>query len=75
MGLEVTSVLDTPSYFVTAHKKERIYLANIFYRTTVKDLDITPSDECQEVQFFTVEEALQKELFNNVIEFCKQYKI
>lgn len=74
MGLEVTSVSDTPSYFLTVNKKERFYLANIFYKATVKDLNITPSDECQEVQFFTVEEALQKELFNNVIEFCKQYK-
>jgi ADP-ribose pyrophosphatase YjhB (NUDIX family) len=75
MGLEVVSVSDIPSYFLTVHKKERFYFANVFYKTTVKDLNITPSDECQEVQFFTVEEALQKELFNNGIEFCKQYKI
>jgi 8-oxo-dGTP pyrophosphatase MutT (NUDIX family) len=74
MGLEVTSVADIPSYFVTVHKKERFYFANVFYKTTVKDLNITPSDECEEAQFFTVEEALQKELFNNVIAFCKQYK-
>lgn len=74
MWLEVTSVADVPSYFVTAHKKERFYLANVFYKTTVQNLNITPSEECQEVQFFTTEEALEKELFNNVIEFCKQYK-
>ena len=74
MWLEVTSVADVPSYFVTAHKKERFYLANVFYITTVQDLNITPSEECQEVQFFDAEEALKKELFNNVIEFCKQYK-
>ncbi len=74
-GLEVVSVSEKPSYFITVHKKERFYIANIFYKTTVRDLNIIPSDECQEVQFFTTEEALQKELFNNVTEFCKLYKI
>jgi 8-oxo-dGTP diphosphatase len=75
MGLEVTSVLDTPSYFVTAEHRRGFQIANILYQTTVEDFNITPSDECQEVQFFTVEEALKKELFNNVTAFCKQYKI
>lgn len=75
MGLEVMNVSDAPSYFVTAQHKRGFQIANVFYKTTVKDLNITPSDECQEVQFFTTEEALQKELFNNAIEFCKIYKI
>ncbi len=75
MWLEVTSIADFPSYFVTAEHKRGFMIANVFYKTTVQDLNITPSDECQEVQFFTVEEASQKELFNNVTEFCKLYKI
>lgn len=75
MGLEVIGVADVPSYFVTAHKKERLYLANVFYKTTVKDLNIVPSSECQEVQFFTPAEALKKELFNNVTAFCEQYTL
>jgi 8-oxo-dGTP pyrophosphatase MutT (NUDIX family) len=64
MWLEVTSIQDYPSFFVT-----------VFYKTTLKDLNITPSDECQEVGFFTTTEAMKLELFPNVIEFCKQYKI
>ncbi len=75
MGLEVTSVSDSPSYFITVNKKERFYLANIFYKTTVKDLNITPSDECQEVRFFTPAEALKMDIFPNVTAFCEQYKI
>jgi hypothetical protein len=73
MGLDVTSVSDTPSYFVTAEHRRGFRIANVFYKTTVRDLNIMPSSECQEVQFFTVKEAIQKELFNNVEEFCKQY--
>jgi 8-oxo-dGTP pyrophosphatase MutT (NUDIX family) len=75
MGVEMATMEDTPSYFVTAKHRKGFFLANVFYKTTLKNLDITPSDECQEVQFFTPEEALKMELFPNVIEFCKQYKI
>ncbi len=73
MNLEVTSVDENPCYFFTWLEKER-WKANVLYKTTVKNLNFTPSDECQEVRFFTVEEALQMDLFWNVIEFCKQYK-
>ncbi len=75
MGVEILTMEDTPSYFTTAKHRKWFSIANIFYKTTLKNLDITPSDECQEVQFFTPEEALKLDLFANVIEFCKHYKI
>jgi 8-oxo-dGTP pyrophosphatase MutT (NUDIX family) len=76
MWLEVTSIEEYPSYFVTAkHAKRWYHFANVFYKTKLKNLDITRSDECEEVSFFTAEEAMKLELFPNVQEFCKQYNI
>lgn len=73
MGLEVTSVADRPSYFFTWLEKWR-WKSNVIYKTTLQNLDFTPSDECEEIWFFTTEEALKLDLFSNVVEFCKQYK-
>lgn len=75
-GLEANEIAPHPSYFVTARSVKRgFHLSNIIYKTTVRDLNITPSDECLEVRFFTVEEAFQMDIFPNVIAFCKQYNI
>lgn len=73
MGLEVTSVADRPSYFFTWLEKWR-WKSNVIYKTTLQNLNFTPSDECEEIWFFSTEEALKLDLFSNVVEFCKQYK-
>ncbi len=75
MGVEMISMEEYPSYFVTAKHRKWFFLANVFYKTILKNLDITPSDECQEVQFFTPVEAMKLDLFPNVVAFCEQYKI
>lgn len=75
MGVELVSMEQSPSYFVTAKHRKWFFLANLFYKTTLKNLDFTPSEECQEVRFFTTEEALKMELFPNVIAFCHQYTL
>lgn len=73
-GLEVTEVSATPKYFVTAPKVGREgFVANIIYEVKLKDLNFTPSDECVELRFFTVEEAEKEKLFPQVIEFIKVF--
>lgn len=74
MGLKAISVASNPSYFLTWFENWK-WKSNVIYKTTVENLDFTPSDECQEIWFFTAQEALKLELFPNVVEFCKQYKL
>ncbi|HUC90136.1 MAG TPA: NUDIX hydrolase [Patescibacteria group bacterium] len=73
-GLVVVGVLTKPAYFVTAKKPDMdVFIANVFYRVMVKNLDFRPSDECQELRYFSVEEAQIEKLLPNVIEFLKVY--
>ncbi|MDP2090645.1 MAG: NUDIX hydrolase [Candidatus Gracilibacteria bacterium] len=74
MGLEVTWISEEPKYFITAHKiesKSRPWLANVFYEVKVKDLNFTPSDECNEIGFFNTNSIKDINVFVNVAEFVK----
>jgi len=52
-GLTVTYVSKAPICFVTARRaKAGNYIANVVYEIKLKDLNFTPSDECQELRFF-----------------------
>jgi len=57
MGLSVTWVSNTPSYFYTLKHKEYRWVSNILFETKLKNLNFTPSDECTELDFFSAEEA------------------
>lgn len=66
-GLVVTHVSPSPKYLITSPKPGHdIYIANVVYEIKLENLDFTASDECQELRYFTVEEARQVELFPNV---------
>lgn len=74
MWLEVTWISEEPKYFITAHKiesKSRPWLANVFYEVKVKDLNFTPSDECNEIWFFNTNSIKDINVFVNVAEFVK----
>ena len=74
MGITVTNVGETPSYFLTTQKKNGVRIANIIYETSVDLNDLLkfkPSDECLELKFFDIEQAKKEELFPNVQEFIK----
>lgn len=66
-GLKVTSISASPKYFVTARRLGHDnYHANVIYQIELENLDFTPSDECQELRFFSVEEMKQVELIPSV---------
>lgn len=66
-GIEVTAADPSPKYFVTAFKPaNNVYLANVVYAVKIKGVQFTPSDECQELRYFTVEEARNVPLQPNV---------
>lgn len=76
MGIPSQWIKDTPSYFVTCKNLKWVWISNIIYEVQVETEDVfkfTPSEECQEVKFFTKEEAEKIEAFPNVKEFIKQF--
>ncbi|HJQ08174.1 MAG TPA: NUDIX hydrolase [Candidatus Saccharimonadales bacterium] len=69
-GLEVTYVSSSPKYFVTTRRHNSdTFIANVIYEIKLKDLDFKPSDECQELRYFSAEEARHESLFPNVEKF------
>ncbi len=76
MCLEVTSVKDTPSYFLTANADTKdFFYANILYETTVKDLNFTLSNECTKIMFVSPKEAESLHASPNVSILAKQFKL
>lgn len=66
-GLEVTYVSASPKYFITSPRLGHdTFIANVVYEVKLKDLDFTPSEECQELRFFTTDEARKEDLFPNI---------
>ena len=73
LNLEVLHINKQPSYFTSALNINGQWKSNVLYETVLKNLDFTPSDECTEVRFFTVEEALKENLYPIVKEFLTVY--
>ncbi|MGB4967065.1 MAG: NUDIX hydrolase [Candidatus Saccharimonadales bacterium] len=66
-GLEVTKISAQPRFFLTAPRRNRPdFVANVVYEIELANLDFKPSDECQELRFFSVEEMAVQRLFPNV---------
>jgi 8-oxo-dGTP diphosphatase len=68
-GLHVTFVSPQPKYFLTVPRSrpaEQGYLANVIYEIKLDNLDFTPSDECQELRFFSIAEMETVDHFPNV---------
>jgi 8-oxo-dGTP diphosphatase len=77
-GLEITYISPTPKYFITSPRRdvpETSYMANVVYQIELKDLDFTPSDECQELRFFSIEDMKTVDLFPNVQKLLTLLKI
>lgn len=77
MWINVISVNENPSYFLTCQKANWTRIANVIYKTKIKIEDLknfTPSDECLEIRFFNTQEAKNEKLFPNVEKFIEQHK-
>lgn len=75
-GLIVTYVSPTPKYFITSPRLgHNSFTANVVYEVKLKDLNFTPSDECTELRYFSIDEAAEEDLFPNVREFLKHYDV
>lgn len=69
-GLTVTSIADTPSYFLTIQRLgKETFIANIIYTITLANLNFTPSNECQELRFVNLEEMDKLNLYPTTRKF------
>lgn len=70
-GLVVADVSPSPKCFLTAPSLSNpaVYTANIVYEMKLESLEFVPSDECQELRFFTLTEVKQVKRFPNVDAF------
>jgi 8-oxo-dGTP pyrophosphatase MutT (NUDIX family) len=72
-GLRVTYVSSSPKFFVTAPKYgKKGYVANIIYEIKLENHDFVPSDECQELRYFSLEEMKRVKLYPQVENLRKQ---
>jgi ADP-ribose pyrophosphatase YjhB (NUDIX family) len=73
MGLEITSIAVRPSYFISLPHETFRWITNILYEAQFKDLNFTPSSECVELRFFTISEARNENLCDNVSVFLQHF--
>ncbi len=68
MGLHASWIADQPEYFTVSPmlRLPGAYAANIIYKTTLENLEFTPSDECVAIDWISKENADQFDLFPNV---------
>lgn len=71
-GLEVTWISEAPLYFLTCPRLNKPgYIANVIYQMELANYDFTPSNECQELGWFTPEDMKKLPLFPNVEKFAE----
>lgn len=64
MWLSVTKINPHPKYFFLGESAcTRVPLGLVFYETRVENFDYTESDECRELKFFSLDEALESNLW------------
>lgn len=70
MGLVVTNVRPSPSFFLSGKNMKGKWSVNVVYEVKVKDLNFTPSNECQELRFVSPEEVNSMQAFRTVKELA-----
>ncbi len=74
MWLEIEYIDPQPQYLYTAKWLDKeFYVANIVYRIALAYLGFTPTYECIEIAFFSVDEAQRLNIYPKTREFLKLY--
>ena len=79
MGLSVTNISSQPVYVWTSRFEANLrnigwyYSVVVAYRIDLKDLEITVSDECQEVKLFSLEELQELDMHRQSAELRKLF--
>ena len=72
MGLTVTKVSPELSYYVIFNKK-KTWIINLIFEAKVKNLNFTPTEECQKIKFISPKDINSMNVFNNVKQFAKLF--
>jgi 8-oxo-dGTP pyrophosphatase MutT (NUDIX family) len=73
MGLEVTSVNESPSYYLIGKNMSDQHSLNLVFETKVKNLNFTPSKEAMEMKFVDKEDIKSLNAFRTVKELAEQF--
>lgn len=66
-GFDVAAVADAPQYMWTVFReKNNIWTMMLAYPTTLASMEFTPSEECVEFRFVTIEEIRELPLHENI---------
>ena len=72
MGVEVSEVSNSPSMFLSVLTDLGFWTANILFQAKIKNLKITPSDECQSVGFYSLDAIANLNTYRNVQKMREQ---
>lgn len=73
MGLEVIEIGSKPAYYLVGKNIEDRWSLNLVFEIKVRDLNFTPSEECQEIRFIAPEEVGTINAFRNVKELAELF--
>lgn len=74
MGLALTDVTSAPSYHLFGQNLKGQWTLNLVFEIKTKDLNFTPSEECQEMKFIAPEEVNSVHAFRTVTELAAVFK-
>lgn len=74
MGLDVTAVGSFPSYYLLGKNMKDQWTLNLVLETRLRNLDFTPSAECQEMKFIAPGEVGSINAFRTVTELAAMLK-
>ncbi len=72
MGVEVLEIAKHPILFLSVQTDLGYWGSNVLYQTKLANLDITPSNECQKVAFYSLEQIASLNTTSNVQEMREQ---
>jgi len=73
LGISTSWIADHPSYFYSQQSPRGVWFSYALYEAKLEHLNFTPSDECTELAFFSLEEAKSVEIRSNVVLFFTLY--
>lgn len=73
MGLTVTKVNPDLAYYIIFNNKKKTWIINLVFEAKVKNLEFTPTQECQKIKFISPKEINSMNVFNNVKQFAKLF--
>lgn len=73
-GLKITKISASPLYYITAKRQHKdTYVAILIHQIELNSLNFVASDECQELRFFSVEQAGQLKLYPVLYKFLDSF--